>query len=294
MAALEKVMQMRQQGLSERQIIDSLKNQGVTPKDINDALSQSQIKSAINIENQEQNIMPQDNYAQSNPSNDLALSQPQNQQMQNDFANQEQLAMNTATRPIDSEFSRNPMQQSIMTQEAPQEQNMPLPIQPQFTREYQPEQQYQEQYNSQEPYPEYEYQQQINVETITDIAEQIIDEKIEKLKNQTSLLIKTKEDMSIKIEKINQRLEKIENLFNELQMAILGRIGNYSQDLQSISHELRATQDTFSKILNPTIDRQRINQNNGFEELPPPPENSIHRRRGRPRKDAEDFETFLR
>jgi len=292
MAALEQVMQMRQQGLSERQIIDSLKNQGVTPKDINDALSQSQIKSAINTENPEQNITPQDNFAQSNPSNDLALSQPQNQQMQPNPSNPEPLPINTATRPITPDPSTNPMQHSIMSQQASQEQN--IPIQPQLTREYQPKPQYQEQYDSQEPYPEYEYQQQINIETITDIAEQIIDEKIEKLKNQTSSLIKTKEDILIKVEKINQRLEKIENLFNELQMAILGRIGNYSQDLQSISQELRATQDTFSKVLNPVIDRQRINQENSFEELPPAPNSHPPRKRGRPRKDAEDFETFLR
>ena len=79
-----------------------------------------------------------------------------------------------------------------------------------------------------------------------------------------------------------KRLEKIENSFNELQMAILGKIGNYSQDLQNLSQELNATQDSFSKVLNPIIDAQR--------EQP----KSKERPREKPKKGASDFEKFLR
>ena len=50
MAALEKVMQMKQQGVAEPEIIESLKQEGVSPKDINEAISQSKIKTAIGME----------------------------------------------------------------------------------------------------------------------------------------------------------------------------------------------------------------------------------------------------
>ena len=53
MAALEKAMQMKQQGATDVQIIESLKQDGVSPKEIEEAISQSKIKSIINMENQQ-------------------------------------------------------------------------------------------------------------------------------------------------------------------------------------------------------------------------------------------------
>ena len=48
MAALEKIMQMKQQGFTEPQIIEALKQEGVSPREIDEGLSQSSIKSEIN------------------------------------------------------------------------------------------------------------------------------------------------------------------------------------------------------------------------------------------------------
>jgi len=50
MSLLDQVKQMQQQGLSDNQISQTLGEQGNNPKEINDALSQSKIKSAINQE----------------------------------------------------------------------------------------------------------------------------------------------------------------------------------------------------------------------------------------------------
>ena len=47
MGTLEDITQMRGQGMAENEIISSLQEKGVDPKSINDALSQSQIKSAV-------------------------------------------------------------------------------------------------------------------------------------------------------------------------------------------------------------------------------------------------------
>jgi len=290
MAALEQVMQLRQQGMSERQIIDSLKSQGVTPKDINDALSQSQIKSELAPEQTFQPTQqPTDNYAQSSPSEELGMPSPQPNQMQQ--PTQQFQEPPAAIPPINQE---PPMQQSMMSQNTMPPQPEPQQYQQPIS---QPPQQFQEPYpatdlqpaespQSQEQYPEYEYQQSVDVETITEIAEQITEEKTEKIKKQIEILAKTKEDSISKIDQINKRLEKIENSFNELQMAILGKIGDYTQNLQNISQDLHATQESFSKVLNPVIDKQRKSE--------PNQETSSPKQKGSPKKQSEDFEKFLR
>jgi DNA-binding transcriptional MerR regulator len=47
MGILEQVTQMRRENRSDEEIISALRNQGVSPRDINDALNHSQIKNAV-------------------------------------------------------------------------------------------------------------------------------------------------------------------------------------------------------------------------------------------------------
>ncbi len=47
MGVLEQVSQLKSQNVPEQEIINRLRQQGISPKDINDALSQSQIKNAV-------------------------------------------------------------------------------------------------------------------------------------------------------------------------------------------------------------------------------------------------------
>jgi len=53
MGILDEVIQMRNQGVPDEQIISSLQQQGVSPREITDALGQAQIKNAVAGENQE-------------------------------------------------------------------------------------------------------------------------------------------------------------------------------------------------------------------------------------------------
>ncbi len=50
MGVLDQVTQMREKGMGENEIVSSLQQQGVSPKLINDALNQSQIKTAVSDE----------------------------------------------------------------------------------------------------------------------------------------------------------------------------------------------------------------------------------------------------
>lgn len=47
MAILEQIQQMKNQGMPDEEIVRNLQEQGVSPKQINDALNQSQIKKAV-------------------------------------------------------------------------------------------------------------------------------------------------------------------------------------------------------------------------------------------------------
>src|SRR3989344_7907181 len=63
MGALDEVMRLKNQGYSDQQIISGLRQQGVSPREINDALSQAQIKMAVSPGRRyrNQNQMPDDN-----------------------------------------------------------------------------------------------------------------------------------------------------------------------------------------------------------------------------------------
>jgi hypothetical protein len=47
MAILEQIMNMKRQGIPDQQIVNELTQRGVSPKEINDALGQAQIKNAV-------------------------------------------------------------------------------------------------------------------------------------------------------------------------------------------------------------------------------------------------------
>lgn len=60
MGILEEITQMKKQGIGDKEIIGTLQQKGIPPKEINDALSQSQIKSAVGgVQEMEPSIMEQ-------------------------------------------------------------------------------------------------------------------------------------------------------------------------------------------------------------------------------------------
>lgn len=204
MSTLERVMGLRSEGYAESQIIDTLKQEGVSPKDIYNALTQSNIKSELNQQQMTENTeeMPPEGYTQ--------------------------LGDNTADQ---SQYS---------------------PYQQQTQEEYAQPQDYGQAYQEyQAPQPA------TDIETINEIAEQIVEEKTAELKKQISSLKNSNEETKSDVERMNKRLEKLENNFNELQAAILRKIGDYGENIKNISTEMHETQNSFSKILNPLTDNIR-------------------------------------
>ena len=53
MGVLEQITQMKNQGIPDQEIVSNLQEQGISPKEINDALSQAQIKNAVTSPDQQ-------------------------------------------------------------------------------------------------------------------------------------------------------------------------------------------------------------------------------------------------
>ena len=205
MAVLEKVMQMKEAGYTETQIINTLRGEGATPKDIYDALTQAKIKSEVTQ-------VPDVSYE---------------------------------TEDMDQSMNQNPVQEEYI---------------PQAPQDYSP----QEQYIPQEQQPIYSQYQQYSpqssssdMETINEMIEQVVEEKTTELKKLMMSFKNSKDEMKLELDKLGKRVDKIENSFYELQMAILKKIGEYGENIKNISSEMHETQNSFSKVLNPLTDNLR-------------------------------------
>ncbi|MBS3080664.1 hypothetical protein J4221_04285 [Candidatus Pacearchaeota archaeon] len=258
MSVIEQITKMKNQGMPTGQIIFSLKSQGYSPKEINEALSQSEIKSELTkypenfprptYKNHPSDLQP------SMDTRTLATQQPTQEEPQDQ---EETSREETSYLNVPQEFEQSPQtfEQPYQTPE-----QLP-PVSP--YQEYQgyPEQQLTEpqdqQEYSQQYYPEYTSPQTIDFEAVSDLTNQIIEEKMMKTKKEILSLIKSKKAISEDIKRINNRIDKIENTLNELQLAIIKKVGEYGEDIKTISDELKATQDSFSKMVNPIVDNIR-------------------------------------
>jgi len=282
MAVLEKITQMKNQGMSTGQIVNSLKSEGVSPKEINEALSQSEIKSEIANPPldanpaQSQQALPSIANPTDNPNQQPIQDQPQNpplNQTQQILQTQQSQPINQSqppaqlppnySNPITTPEQSQQMNPSIMPQGelTGQDQYQAQPLEaPQPQDDLQMQAQYQD--FQQDPYdtntyPEYSPPQSTDFEAINDITNQLIDEKIQNLKKDLSISLKSKERNTEKLMEIETRLEKVENILNELQMSLIRKIGDYGENVENISQELKATQDAFAKMVDPLTDQKR-------------------------------------
>jgi len=234
MPLLDQVKSMKEKGLSDEQISQQLKEQGVKPLEIQEALEQAKIKAAISPdETQQETVPPQ------------TPTPPETQSLEAEEMRPSILPPPTTTpQPQVSEIAQAPQETVPAPETAPIQ---PQPTEPAPVVEETPEYIYP---TPQAYYPEYQpYQPQAETETVTEIAEQIVDEKLNKLKKELSLFSNFKTTAERKIKNIDERLKKIEEIIDKLQASIIGKIGSYGQSLQDIKKEMFLMQESFSKAL---------------------------------------------
>ena len=213
---------MQGEGKTEQEIISSLRQQGISPREIIESLSQSKIKEAVSGE---QEI-------------------PQQQSFQQE-----------ALMPSQGNVPQQEMQPSEqMTQEfAP---SQPAQLEP--SMQYQAQQPQQQGYQDyQQQYPQ-QYQQQggISPDTITEISEQVVSEKLAPLRKDIERIIDLKTTVDSKLEYMDERLKRIEKIIDRLNLSIMQKVGDYMTNVDDIKKELIETQKSF-KAMVPALESPR-------------------------------------
>jgi hypothetical protein len=213
MGILDQITNMKRQGVPNDQIINELASQGVSPQEILNALKQSEIKSAVT------------GYSD----NDGEEMQPSIMPMGE--------APQARPRQFEQEQPYQPQQQQEYAPEnyAPQQQTY-APQEPQ--------------YYSTENAGYQEYQQTGgNGDMMMEIADQVFSEKIKKIQKVLEATSEATTLLQNKFENLSERLKKIENMIDKLQIAILDKVGSYGENLNEIKKEMSMMQDSFSKVI---------------------------------------------
>ncbi|MCK9568308.1 hypothetical protein M0R72_05145 [Candidatus Pacearchaeota archaeon] len=213
MGLLDQVTNMKGQGIPNDQIINELASQGISPQEILNTLKQYEIKNAVT------------GY---------------------------------------TDYGGDEMQPSIMPKgEAPQapprqfEQEQPYQPQQEYAQEaYVPQQQaytpqvQESQYYSSENAGYQEYQQtRGGTDMMMEVADQVFSEKIKQIQKVLDTTSEATILLQNKFENLSDRLKKIENMIDKLQIAILEKVGSYGSNLNEIKKEMSMMQDSFSKVI---------------------------------------------
>ena len=238
MALIDIINSLRQKGYNDSNIINLLQDQGVSPKEINEAMAQSKIKEAVSENFSEKN---DEMTSDMQPS---IISQKQNQQEQ-----YEQYQTPYPEIPIPSPSqAQNTSQQLVpsYSQESPGYQEGYAYPQENYAE-------YGGQETGYEQYPQYIP----DTSTITEIASQLISEKFAKTERALTDLAEFKSILNSKVEKVDERLKKIELIIDQLQMSLIRKSTAQEQNVEDIKSELKLMQNSFGKIINPLTDRAR-------------------------------------
>lgn len=90
-----------------------------------------------------------------------------------------------------------------------------------------------------------------SVETIEEIAESIVNEKWEDLMSSVGNIAIWKEKVQTDIRSIKQELVRVEERFENLQRAILGRVEDYNRTMSSVGTEMKALEGVLERVLQP-------------------------------------------
>lgn len=268
MGVLEEVNQLRGQGLEESAIVNQLKNKGVSPKDITEALSQVKIKSAVASEEQS---------AEGNQTPDMQPSIMGDDTSGGDggesLPTEGSLSDQDLTPPIreGEEILNRHKSQGPRTQEL--DSDVPRPMgktheEGNQQEEYSPQEyfppQEQHSFSSQSmPQPQQDYYPQEqgmmpaamgDADTIIEIAEQVFIEKAKAMQKKVDDLVEFKTISEVKIENISDRLKRIEHSIDSLQAEILEKVGSYGRGIESVKREMEMVQDSFGKVVNDLAD----------------------------------------
>lgn len=243
MGVLNQIEQMQNQGLPEEEIARRLRQGGISPKEIIDGFNQLEIKNNVSKNSDMVNSAPQ--YDDNSGGDEMQAS-----------------VMGTEQEEVPSKNYYQPKSQEISER----------PVKNYYTPSPQEEQVQQSEEQAQGYYQEQSYGNSsgegYNTDTIIEIAEQIFAERSQEIQRQIKNLTEFSALAQMKISETSERLKRIEMIIDRLQLSVLEKVGTYGQNLESVRKEMSMMQDSFSKALNPIMDRksERVIQPEKIEE----------------------------
>lgn len=234
---MEKVGDLKNQGASDEEIIGGLKEKGVPPKDINDALNREKIKSAVSADTEglEDEMQP----SIMTPGRPIPLP------------TEGSAPTEVELTPPTPSLSFRERGYTPKAQEITEETYVPQPQEELYSPPLQQEYSTAQGYAPQDAYGEYptESISITDTDTMIEISEQVFSEKIKALQKQLEDLNEFKTLAETKIDNISTRLKRIEASIDNLQAAILEKVGAYGRGLEGIKKEMSMMQDSFGKMI---------------------------------------------
>jgi hypothetical protein len=137
---------------------------------------------------------------------------------------------------------------SAVSQEVPQQEMAPPePGQQEYVQDPNAQQQYYQEAPQQEGYG---YGGgATDTETMIEISEQVFADKMQKIEKRVDKEEEFKNIAEVKIENIEQRLQRLEKMFDKLQLEILQKVGTYGKTLQNNKKEMTMMQNSFRKVI---------------------------------------------
>ena len=230
---MEEAGDMGDKRSSDQDMISRLKEEGVAPKDINDALNRAKIKSAVSadIEGDKESMEP----------SIMRPEKPMPLPTEGGPLAEEDLTPPPPGPPMEREYIPK-------TREITEEAYVPQPqgeIYAPAPQEYSTGQEY----FPQEAYEEYIPGGITDTDTMIEISEQVFSEKIKTIQKQVESMNEFKTLAETKIDHISARLKRIETVIDNLQASILEKVGAYGRGLETIKKEMSMVQDSFGKMI---------------------------------------------
>ncbi len=211
MGAFDDVKMMQQEGKSAEEIKAFLGQRGISGEEAARYISQANIRDAVVADN-----VP-------SPSANAGFSTAQGDYL-----------------PSGVQQGYDEMQPSML---APQQETQE--VGEQYAGEYPSYQQQQDYYGQAQYQP---YQEALSSDVITEIAEQVVGEKLSLLGDRLEKAIDFKTIAEAKISNLGERLVRMEQILDKLQIALLHRVGEYVQDVADMKKEIVETQKSFKAI----------------------------------------------
>ena len=100
-------------------------------------------------------------------------------------------------------------------------------------------------------YPSYEVQPSLSTDQIQQVVESVVEEKWDELTTKMGDFNLWKENVNNDLESLKQEVLRTQERFNNLQVALVGKVSDYNKNILEIGSEMKALEQVFKNILEP-------------------------------------------